>query len=319
MLARPLGKVKWEDRLWLHGQYREFCHAHGLDADCYPISRESFHEFCQALEIGEKSRHGRTLRRNLKDSLCRPARLQAGVPPKSGPPMGRPDHHGVRHYYTLAQCRVAGYRSGASRRFHTRHRDTRIRQHVHKRGLTPTEAAQRAGVSVRTVYDVLRRRPVHRLGEPAPKLPGRACAANNLGQAAEPAVTVGPAATVVRVVDPVAAPPPTGPPRFARPAVALKLHWLSVVDPARNHVADARLRSIRARQTRSLRRDLRHYAAAIRQQDGPQRWNLVLTASQQWLDELHQAGVDPVPFLAARNRHPGPGRHPPLTGVGMRF
>ena len=316
MVARPTGQVKWLDRAVLFQEYKDFCDASGFDGESYPIVRTALDQFCKTLDIGKKSRRARTIKRNLKDAISRPARLCAGVPPKSGPPIGRPDRNGVRHYYTLEQCRLAGYRSGAARRFTTRHRDTRIRQDVFKRGLTPDEAAQRAGVSVRTVYYVLKRPPVHRLAQHSTKQTMQGFATNNLRQAtarlrshdcthpSDPAALATPEPRAI------------GPPRYARPAVALKLHWLRVVDLAVHPVNDARLRSIRARQAQSLQRDLRHYAAAVRRQDGPGRWDLVLAASRQWLDELVLAGHDPVLFLAKCNR--GRVRPSPQSPRGVR-
>ena len=80
--------------------------------------------------------------------------------------------------------------------------------------------------------------------------------------------------------------------------------------PSKASAPDARWRSIRADQAKALDKDIQQYAAAVRRGDGPERWDRILAASQQWLDEMDAAGQDPVPVLARRNRGASaPGKH----------
>ena len=144
--------VKPSERVAMFRSYREFCKEYGLDADCYPINPHAFKTFASAVGIGRKSRKARKLRRILKDNLSRPARRHAAVRPKAGPPKGPPDQWGRREYYSLDACRRGGIKSGAVRRQNVRHRNRSIRETVRKHGLTRQEAANRHGVSLRTVY-----------------------------------------------------------------------------------------------------------------------------------------------------------------------
>ena len=143
----------------LFKQYREFCDQNDLDGDCYPTNPDALKAFCATLGIGKKSRKARNRRRWVNDVLSGPARSHAGVGAKAGPPQGRPDRHGRRHYRTLESCRRGGRKSGAVRRFRTRHRDNDVRKAVHQMGMTVAVAARKFGVCENTVRNILQRRP----------------------------------------------------------------------------------------------------------------------------------------------------------------
>ena len=143
----------------LFEQYLVFCDGKELDGDCYPTNPDALKAFCATLGIGKKIRKARNRRRWVNDVLSGPARLHAGAAAKAGPPQGPPDQHGRRHYRTLESCRRGGRKSGAVRRFRTRHRDNDVRKAVHQMGMTVVAAARKFGVCENTVRNILQRRP----------------------------------------------------------------------------------------------------------------------------------------------------------------
>ena len=285
-------KVKPELAAVLHEEYRDFCLECGFDGEVYPMNPHAIDAFCQSLGIGRKSRKGRKQRQRIKDALCRPARLRAGKAATWGPPKGLPDKNGCRDYYILDECRRGGRQSGAVRRFNVRKRDRAIRCDVHKRGLHPRDVARRHGVSLRTVYVVLKRPPFARGPKDYRKHDFRDRATNILRQAGEGAGAV-PGASA-----------PAKPP-YARAAVALKLHWVRRAQTLHDQESDPRRRSMRLGLIRRTKRALGHYGAAVRRADGQERWRLVRDASIAWLDELMAALSDPVPTLLSWNQYAG--------------
>ena len=293
--------VKPSERVAMFRSYREFCKEYGLDADCYPINPHAFKTFASAVGIGRKSRKARKLRRILKDNLSRPARRHAAVRPKAGPPKGPPDQWGRREYYSLDACRRGGIKSGAVRRQNVRHRNRSIRETVRKHGLTRQEAANRHGVSLRTVYYVLKQIAFFRGPKHVPAHGFREPATNILRQAAQCAACN------------AAAPEPRVP-VYARSTLALKLFWLRIAEARLKAATDRRWRSMHQRTVNKLGREIKQYTAAIAGLDAD-RARLVRQASEAWLDELTRSVPDPL-LVLVRHQHQTMARqrarlHPP--------
>ena len=120
----------------------------------YPIHRTRFREWCDQNCLGGESRQARNRRRSVYDRACRPNRILSGKAPKSGPPKGRPDRNGQRHYWTLEQCRNGGRKSGDMRRWRNRVRDNQIITLIRK-GKTAKAVAEAVQVCLRTVRYVM--------------------------------------------------------------------------------------------------------------------------------------------------------------------
>ena len=122
----------------------------------YPIHRTRFREWCDANGLGGESRQARNRRRLVYDRACRPNRILSGKAPKSGPPKGRPDRYGQRHYWTLEECRNGGRKSGDMRRWRNRERDNEIIS-LRLNGNVSAAVAKAIGVCIRTVKYVMSR------------------------------------------------------------------------------------------------------------------------------------------------------------------
>ena len=316
----------------LFGQYREFCDSNDLDGDCYPTNPDALKAFCATLGIGKKSRKARNRRRWVNDVLSGPARIHAGVDAKAGPPQGPPDQHGRRHYRTLESCRRGGRKSGAVRRFRTRHRDNDVRKAVHQMGLTVVAAAKKFAVCENTVRNILKRRPFVKGPRYAPQHGNPGPPTNILRQTAVTEVLSEPAAApaaghptptatgppggapngagpdssspetaqpVPGAADPFLAGHPPMPPRpsLSRAFIALKLHWIHVAEQQLNTALSPRMMSIRTGQVKSLNQAIKNYINKIAQSNGERYAQLVRDASKAWLDALTLTTPDPVIVL----------------------
>ena len=316
----------------LFEQYLEFCNSNDLDGDCYPTNPDALKAFCATLGIGKKSRKARNRRRWVNDMLSGPARIHAGVDAKAGPPQGPPDQHGRRHYRTLESCRRGGRKSGAVRRFRTRHRDNDVRKAVHQMGLSVVATAKKFAVCENTVRNILKRRPFVKGPRYDPQHGNPGPPTNILRQTAvtqvlsEPtaagaAVLPTPTATgppgsapsgagpvssspetaqpVPGAADPFLAGQPPMPPRpsLSRAFIALKLHWIRVAEQQLKTTLSPRMTSIRTGQVKSLNQAIKNYINKIAQSDSERHAQQVRDASEAWLDALTLATPDPVIVL----------------------
>ena len=154
---------------------------------------------------------------------------------------------------------------------------------VFKDGHTRQEAATRHGVSLRTVYYVLRNTLFTRAPKPQHNHDFRDHATNMSRQAAQCAAC--------RDVVPQ---PPV--PVFARSTIALKLFWRRIAKERLQAAADRRWQSTHKRTVNRLSREIGRYKAAIARHD-PDRAQRVIDASKAWLQELTATFGDPLPIL----------------------
>ena len=329
----------------LFQQYREFCNSNDLDGDCYPTNPDALKAFCATLGIGKKSRKARNRRRWVNDVLSGPARIHAGVGAKAGPPQGPPDQHGRRHYRTLESCRRGGRKSGAVRRFRTRHRDNDVRKAVHQMGLTVIAAAKKFAVCENTVRNILKCRPFVKGPRYAPQHGNKGPPTNILRQTADTQVLSEPTAAGAAVhptptatgppdgapsgagpvssrpetaqpvpgaADPFLAGQPPMPPRpsLSRAFIALKLHWIRIAKQQLKNTLSPRMTSIRTGQVKSLNQDIKNYINKIAQSESERHAQQVRDASEAWLDALTLATPDPVIFMLRHSQDARAKRRP---------
>ena len=296
ILPKNASAVKPRERALLFERYIQFCGEHDPDECQYPIAHRTLKAFCRAIGIGRKSRKARKQRQTIRDVLSRPARILAGASTKAGPPKGPADASGRREYHTLDACRRGGIKSGVVRRHQNQRRNDSIREMVFKKGLTRRETADAHGVSLRTVYYVLRHRTFARAPNQVRTQPYQEAATNILRQAG-------------RDADRGAGVTPPAPPRFARAAIALKMFWRQASRRILQQTPDPRQTAIQKRNISRLDREIARYKAAIRRVD-PDRAQRVIDASRAWLNTLMAAFDDPLPILL-RHHQMTRARQPP--------